>query len=158
MRLLNAKTLQLETFIGRNKPVYAIVSHTWDEREEVLFEDIQKAGSDWQNKGGASKVLSCCRKAVEDGYDYVSIDSCCIDKGGSAELSEAINSMFRWYEGSAVCYAYPHGRVYRRGFRPESVVSLRLDSARTNSSQSCEFLQLRLGATGVPLRPSRKFI
>lgn len=27
------------------------------------------------------------------------------DKRG-VELSEAINSMFRWYENSAICYAY----------------------------------------------------
>jgi hypothetical protein len=32
--------------------------------------------------------------------------SCCIDKTSSAELSEAINSMFRWYKNAAVCYVY----------------------------------------------------
>jgi hypothetical protein len=31
---------------------------------------------------------------------------CCIDKTSSAELSEAINSMFRWYQNAAVCYAF----------------------------------------------------
>jgi hypothetical protein len=34
------------------------------------------------------------------------VDTCCIDKKSSAELSEAINSMFRWYKNAAVCYAY----------------------------------------------------
>ena len=34
------------------------------------------------------------------------MNSCCIDKTSSAELTEAINSMFRWYKNSAVCYAY----------------------------------------------------
>ena len=34
------------------------------------------------------------------------IDTCCIDKSSSAELSEAINSMFRWYRAAQVCYAY----------------------------------------------------
>lgn len=29
-----------------------------------------------------------------------------MDKKSSAELSEAINSMFRWYEAAEVCYAY----------------------------------------------------
>jgi hypothetical protein len=37
---------------------------------------------------------------------YIWIDTCCIDKSSSAELSEAINSMYRWYEESEVCYAY----------------------------------------------------
>jgi hypothetical protein len=29
-----------------------------------------------------------------------------IDKLSSAELSEAINSMFRWYQQAGICYAY----------------------------------------------------
>ncbi|KAF2186699.1 HET-domain-containing protein, partial [Zopfia rhizophila CBS 207.26] len=33
-------------------------------------------------------------------------DRCCIDKSSSAELSEAINSMYRWYNNAKVCYAY----------------------------------------------------
>jgi hypothetical protein len=32
--------------------------------------------------------------------------SCCIRKTSSAELSEAINSMYRWYKNSEICYAY----------------------------------------------------
>lgn len=31
------------------------------------------------------------------------LDTCCIDKRSSAELSEAINSMYSWYENSLVC-------------------------------------------------------
>jgi hypothetical protein len=34
------------------------------------------------------------------------IDTCCIDKRSSAELSEAIDSMYRWYEAVKECYAY----------------------------------------------------
>src|SRR6266516_4821987 len=34
------------------------------------------------------------------------VSSCCIDKSSSAELSEAIYSMFRWYKKAEVCYAY----------------------------------------------------
>jgi hypothetical protein len=37
---------------------------------------------------------------------YAWVDTCCIDKKSSAELQEAINSMFRWYKSAAVCYAY----------------------------------------------------
>jgi hypothetical protein len=44
--------------------------------------------------------------AASEGYEYLFIDSCCIDKSSSAELSEAINSMFEWYMLSDVCYAY----------------------------------------------------
>lgn len=41
-----------------------------------------------------------------DGMGYIWIDTRCIDKSSSAELSEAIKSMFKWYERSARCYAY----------------------------------------------------
>ena len=34
------------------------------------------------------------------------IDSCCIDKSSSSELSEAISSMYQWYGLAAMCYTY----------------------------------------------------
>lgn len=37
---------------------------------------------------------------------WVWIDTCCIDKTSSSELSEAINSMFRWYGQAEMCLAY----------------------------------------------------
>ncbi|KAJ9623060.1 hypothetical protein H2203_005992 [Taxawa tesnikishii (nom. ined.)] len=70
---------------------YAILSHTWDE-DEV--------------KKGYEKVYRTLDQAWRDGYAYVWVDSCCIDKSSSAELSEAINSMYAWYEAAAKCYAY----------------------------------------------------
>jgi hypothetical protein len=33
-------------------------------------------------------------------------NTCYIDKTSSAELSEAINSMYHWYQESGVCYTY----------------------------------------------------
>ncbi len=44
--------------------------------------------------------------AKEQGFGWVWDDTCCIDKRSSAELGEAINSMFRWYAEAAVCFAY----------------------------------------------------
>jgi len=102
MRLLNAKTLQLTEFLG-SRPSYAILSHTWG-ADEVLFGDIQTGKAD--KKNGYIKIIGCCRKAFQDGFQWVWIDTCCIDKSSSAELSEAINSMFEWYQQSTVCYAY----------------------------------------------------
>lgn len=40
------------------------------------------------------------------GFAYVWVDTCCIDKKSSAELNEAINSMYKWYERAAICYVY----------------------------------------------------
>lgn len=57
-------------------------------------------------KKGWNKVLNASLQACRDGYRYIWIDTCCIDKTSSAELSEAINSMYRWYSKAAICYAY----------------------------------------------------
>ncbi|KAI0644533.1 hypothetical protein C8Q79DRAFT_1120142 [Trametes meyenii] len=52
------------------------------------------------------KVRHFCHFAREHGYDWAWVDSCCIDKSSSAELSEAINSMYQWYAQVALCVAY----------------------------------------------------
>jgi hypothetical protein len=103
MRLLNTASITLEEFLGENVPPYAILSHTW-EKEEVLLADILNGTA--SAKKGYSKLIGCCQKAVQHGFEWVWIDTCCIDKTSSAELSEAINSMYQWYETSAICYAY----------------------------------------------------
>src|ERR1700712_1769807 len=103
MRLLNTSTLLLHEFFGEAIPRYAILSHRW-ETEEVYFQDLQ-AGRAMEMKG-YSKVKGCCAQAALDGWAYAWADSCCIDKTSSAELSEAINSMFQWYQNSQVCYVY----------------------------------------------------
>jgi hypothetical protein len=115
MRLLHAKQLRLVDFPDDALvPNYAILSHTWGS-EEVLYQDIQLLNnrsvalyfkSRVRAKKGFSKVKSAAALAAQHGYDYIWIDTCCIDKSSSAELSEAINSMYRWYEQSDVCYAY----------------------------------------------------
>ena len=103
MRLLNTRTLELTNFIGEH-PRYAILSHCWD-AEEVLFSDLCNI-EDARKKRGFSKVEKACEQAARDDFEYCWIDSCCIDKNSSAELSEAINSMFAWYRRASICYAY----------------------------------------------------
>jgi hypothetical protein len=102
MRLLNAKTLELAQFAS-DIPPYAILSHTWG-AEEVTFQDITSPERD--KKKGFAKIIGCCRQALMDTLEWVWIDTCCIDKTSSAELSEAINSMYAWYRDSQVCYVY----------------------------------------------------
>lgn len=105
MRLLNCETLKLEDHHGESTPNYAILSHTW-EQEEILFDDIQHEPPHWRHKKGAQKVLGSVAEARRLHFSYIWIDTCCIDKSSSAELSEAINSMFNWYLRSSVCIAY----------------------------------------------------
>ncbi|KAI0353269.1 hypothetical protein OH77DRAFT_1522729 [Trametes cingulata] len=52
------------------------------------------------------KIKGFCDIARRHGYRLVWMDSCCIDKTSSTELSEAINSMYEWYRLAHVCYVY----------------------------------------------------
>jgi hypothetical protein len=109
MRLLHAKHFTLTYFNNkRTLPDYAILSHTWgDDDEEVTFKDLTKLPREQLVlKKAYEKVEKCCTKALAMGLKWVWIDTVCIDHTSSAELSEAINSMYQWYRQSAVCYAY----------------------------------------------------
>ncbi|KAF1808396.1 HET-domain-containing protein, partial [Eremomyces bilateralis CBS 781.70] len=109
MRLINVQSRQLEEFQGRNLgkifPPYVILSHTWGP-EEISFEDLSLGLENAKRKCGYKKFDSACTVALKNGFTHLWMDTCCIDKSSSAELSEAINSMFRWYKRAKICYAY----------------------------------------------------
>lgn len=104
MRLINVKTYALQEFLGDNVPKYAILSHRWGS-EEISFLDMSRI-SDVEHKQGFQQLKMLCQIAKMAGFDFAWMDTCCINKDSSAELSEAINSMYRWYAESEVCYAF----------------------------------------------------
>lgn len=109
MRLLNTQTLQLKPFPDdRNLPQYAILSHRWRDGREVSFQDMQRLTDPAAREEikGWRKIRRCCEQAQKQRLDWAWVDTCCIDQTSSAELSEAINSMYRWYANAYVCYAY----------------------------------------------------
>ncbi|KAF1833888.1 hypothetical protein BDW02DRAFT_589290 [Decorospora gaudefroyi] len=80
MRLLTHEEdgrLTITSFDDNTIPRYAILSHTW--------------GADAEE---------------QDGLQFFWVDTCCIDKSDKAELSSAIQSMFRWYQNATKCYVY----------------------------------------------------
>jgi hypothetical protein len=103
MRLINVRSRLMVEFFG-DIPPYAILSHRWREGE-VSFQDYHNQNQPRPEKGNG-KIDALCLQARSDGHEWVWIDTCCIDKSSSAELSEAINSMFEWYQRSEICYAY----------------------------------------------------
>jgi hypothetical protein len=106
MRLMNVSTKRLHTFYDGKVPPYAILSHTWlQDHEEVTFIQIQTPEA-CKHILGYRKIEFLCDQAIRDGYEWAWLDTCCIDKASSAELSEAINSMFAWYSRAEVCYVY----------------------------------------------------
>ncbi|KAH9935205.1 HET-domain-containing protein [Epithele typhae] len=94
---------------------YAALSHTWSQdpaHPEQSFQDLQAIIARCKETDAnprdvvCDKIRMCCITAERDGYKWVWIDTCCINKESSTELSEAINSMFNWYVLCEVCYAY----------------------------------------------------
>lgn len=104
MRLLNINTTHLEDFSSRQKPKYAVLSHRWT-KNEVTFADICAAKF---KSTSSPKFWGMLQQAARDNLDYVWIDICCFDKTSSTELSEAVNSMYRWYQGAESCNVYLH--------------------------------------------------
>lgn len=88
-----------------NIPRYAILSHTWGkDGEEVTLKNFTEGTE--KDKVGYEKIKFCRQQAASDGLHHFWVDTCCIDKSSSAELTEAINSMFRWYQNATRCYVY----------------------------------------------------
>ncbi|KAL4077380.1 heterokaryon incompatibility protein-domain-containing protein [Scleroderma citrinum] len=131
MRLINVKVIlqiksgdiepEADVLVDLNeaelsKVKYAILSHCWGTiKEEVQFKEMYKLARMDQatrdqimKRSGFHKILKSCEQASRDDLWWVWVDTCCIDKRSSSELSEAINSMYRWYENSEHCYAYLH--------------------------------------------------
>ncbi|KAL8341599.1 hypothetical protein RB598_003502 [Gaeumannomyces tritici] len=132
IRLINTTTLQMKMFFGAPVPPYAILSHTWVEGEEVDFQEMTRyggaldRGNSTDSEGvctcacpcqslisdivrrrpGHEKIVRICRLARERNIKWAWVDTCCIDKSSSAELSEAINSMYRWYNQARVCFVF----------------------------------------------------
>ncbi|GAW14622.1 hypothetical protein ANO14919_040250 [Xylariales sp. No.14919] len=123
MRLINTRSLDLEEFVGSAIPKYAILSHTWEEGEVTFQEWLDRDTA--AKKPGYRKIVAACKQALSNQFDYLWVDTNCtstekgrvervrwsnkvagIDQKSSAELSEAINSMFAWYANSACCYVY----------------------------------------------------
>ena len=105
MRLINVHTFkQADRFKDNRTPAYAILSHRWRENE-ISYQDFLNTTKDALYIGFA-KVAHACAQAKQTGLDWIWIDTCCIDKTSSTELSMSINSMFRWYRDAQVCFAY----------------------------------------------------
>lgn len=114
------ESLRLVEFLGDPPNSYAILSHTWSS-DEVTFEqfnDLQSSSlrldeiqldhgdNSLFSSSGFQKIKGAAILAKRQGFTYLWVDTCCINKASSAELSESINSMYRWYQQAKVCFAY----------------------------------------------------
>ncbi|KAF2630885.1 HET-domain-containing protein [Macroventuria anomochaeta] len=180
MRLLytssDGRLSSTEDLISGKIPPYAILSHTWQEGQEVTFDDLKNLDNvediNAQNKEGYQKLRFCAQQAKRNGLDYFWVDTCCIDKSNSSELQEAINTMFRWYQNAERCYVYlsdvnnnikdgdgesalKQSRWFTRGWTlqellaPKSVEFFSKEGARLGDKESLKHTIHKI--TGIPI-------
>ncbi|KAK0639879.1 hypothetical protein B0T16DRAFT_307820, partial [Cercophora newfieldiana] len=105
MRLINTDSMKMEEFFGTQVPRYIILSHTWG-ADEISFQDYIEGYKKIYDFAHLAKMLRRrADKSLRDPVKHIWIDTCCINKESSAELSEAINSMYAWYRQAHTCIA-----------------------------------------------------
>ena len=82
---------------------YVTLSHRWGKFEPLLGDIEKQVIYDLDTStDGLLKLESFCLVCCQHGYLWAWSDTCCIDKDSSAELQEAIGSMFSWYRLSTL--------------------------------------------------------
>lgn len=120
MRLLRTDTFEFNEFWDGLLPPYAILSHRWTDSELSYREFVNDRGA---SGTGLEKIQRACEVARNRGHYWLWIDTICIDKSSSAELSEAINSMWHWYGSAVVCYAHL-ADIYNREDKEKSYLAM----------------------------------
>ncbi|KAL2106812.1 hypothetical protein VUR80DRAFT_6186 [Thermomyces stellatus] len=106
MRLLHTRTLNLEQFYDlQTRPHYVVLSHTW-EPGHLNYADLTDRRERALSGPGSALVHHACDVALKLGYEYIWIECICVDGSSTAEVSEAVNSAFRWFQKAAVCLVY----------------------------------------------------
>ncbi|KAK1475973.1 hypothetical protein CTAM01_15544 [Colletotrichum tamarilloi] len=112
MRLIDTTSFELqsgEQSVYREEG-YAILSHRW-QPSEIKFNEFLDHTEELKNGAGPlplclDKIRGACATARNKGYNWMWIDSCCIDKSSTTEETESINSMFKWYRDAKLCIVY----------------------------------------------------
>jgi hypothetical protein len=181
MRLLDTTTLALSEFFGDLIPQYVALSHTWVTNQEISLQDLQEihkhprelSPHPFTLRSRYQKIVECCKQAQDNGFEWAWIDTCCIDKTSSAELSKAINSMFQWYRNCQICYTFlsdvsdgdildnvdsefRNSRWFTRGWTLQELLAphdLRFFSRSWNIlGNRCHLCDLISEVTGIPAR------
>jgi hypothetical protein len=81
---------------------YATFSHKWEDNEPLFEKVIRIVVFDLDESLTHDKLQMFCKVVRDSGFHWAWSDTCCINKGDHFVLQEALVSMFKWYEGSAV--------------------------------------------------------
>jgi hypothetical protein len=110
-RLIDAHSFTLVEFEESEEiPPYAILSHRWiyqgGQLEEVTYREFQNIGDTVMQKSGYAKIEATCHRALQDGLQYVWVDTCCVKQGDHDDVARNIRSMFPYYQNAYICYVY----------------------------------------------------
>ncbi|KIK11922.1 hypothetical protein PISMIDRAFT_55099, partial [Pisolithus microcarpus 441] len=154
-------------------------SHRWGAGEPLLRDIEGRKIYDLDGTEGLAKLQKFCLLSLRRGFIWAWSDTCCIDKDSSAELQEAIGSMFSWYHRSSLTIAYlsdvsdtaslASSVWFKRGWTlqellaPPTLVfymqdwSLALNSDANNHKTDPTMLEEVQKATGVAVRHLKHF-
>ncbi|KAK1988043.1 hypothetical protein LZ30DRAFT_700659 [Colletotrichum cereale] len=104
MRLFNTQSRELESFNFPPPFPYAILSHVYSSPGHDEWPPYGSA--ELQEPSHHNIIDKTCLLALQNGLRFVWIDSICIDKRSSAEVSETINSLRKYFQAAALCLAY----------------------------------------------------
>ena len=106
---------------------YATFSHKWEENEPLFAKVIKVVVYDLKASPAHEKLQTFCKIVREAGFNWAWSDTCCIDKGDHFVLQEALVSMFKWYERSAMTIIFLRGvdRLARRGALTRNIWNMR---------------------------------
>ena len=88
---------------------YAMLSHKWERHEPLFQQVVQMAVYDLEKPPTHDKLQQFCMIVRDAGLTWAWSDTCCVDKSDYFVLQEALVSMFRWYEGSAMVIVFLRG-------------------------------------------------
>ena len=81
---------------------YATFSHKWEDNEPLFKKVVRIVVYELEKSPTHDKLKMFCKIVKDAGFHWAWSDTCCINKADHFVLQEALVSMFKWYEGSAV--------------------------------------------------------
>ena len=106
---------------------YATFSHGWEDNETLFEKVIKVVVYDLEASPAHEKLQMFCKIVREAGFNWAWSDTCCVNKGDHFVLQEALVSMFKWYECSAMTIVFLRGvdRLAKRGALTRSIWNMR---------------------------------
>ena len=85
---------------------YGMFSHNWEDDEPLFEQVIRMVVYELEESPTLDKLKMFCKIVQDAGLQWAWSDTCCINKADHFVLEEALDSMFKWYQGSALTVVF----------------------------------------------------